>query len=42
LVGKPEEKRTYGKPIRRWKNDIKAIFRKWDVRALTGISWLRM
>jgi hypothetical protein len=37
LVGKPEGKRPLGRPRRiilRW------IFRKWDVRAWTRLSWL--
>jgi len=31
LVGKPEGKRSLGRPRRRWENNIKIIFRKWDV-----------
>jgi len=31
LVGKPERKRPLGKPRHRWKDNIKRIFRKWDV-----------
>jgi len=43
LVGKPEGKRSLGrtgsvdgKIILRW------IFRKWNVRARTGLIWLRI
>jgi hypothetical protein len=35
LVEKPEGKRLLGNPSHRWKANIKWIFRKWDVRALT-------
>jgi hypothetical protein len=30
-VGKPEGKRPLGKPRRRWENNIRTIFRKWDM-----------
>jgi hypothetical protein len=32
LVGKPEEKRSLGRPIRRWVDNIKMDFREtgWD------------
>jgi hypothetical protein len=38
LVGKPERKKPLGRPriILKW------IFRKWNVRARTGLSWLRI
>jgi hypothetical protein len=42
LVGKPQEREdledpgVHGRIILRW------IFRKWDVRAWTGSSWLRI
>jgi DNA transposition AAA+ family ATPase len=42
LVGTPERKRPLGKPRRRWEDNIKWIFRKWDVRVWTGSSWLRI
>jgi hypothetical protein len=38
LVGKPEGKR----PRRRWENNIRMDFRKWDVGAWTDSSWLRI
>jgi hypothetical protein len=35
LVGKPGEKRSHGRPRRRW------IFRKWDEGTWIGLIWLR-
>ena len=32
LVGTAEGKRQLGGPRRRWEDNIKMIFRKWDVR----------
>jgi len=40
LVGKPEGKRTLGRSRRRWDGNIRWNFRKWDVGAWTGSSWL--
>jgi hypothetical protein len=40
LVGKPEGKRSLGRTRRRWEDNIKWIFRKWDMGAWTGSSWL--
>ena len=42
LVGKPEGKRPLGRPTRRWEDNIKMFFRKWDVGVWTGSSWLRI
>ena len=42
LVGKPEGKRPLGRPTRRWEDNTRWIFRKWDVGAWTGSSWLRI
>jgi hypothetical protein len=42
LVGKPNVKRQLGRPWCRWEDNIKLFFRKWDVRVLTGSSWLRI
>jgi len=42
LVRKPEGKRPLGRPRRRWEDNIKWIFRKWDVGVWTGSSWLRI
>ena len=42
LVGNPEGKRPLGKPKRRWEDNIKIIFRKWDVKVWTGLMWLRI
>jgi len=41
-VGKPERKRPCGRPRHRWEDNIKMIFRKWDVGVWTGLSWLRI
>ena len=41
LLGKPEGKRPLGRPRRRWEDNIKMIFRKWDVGVRTGMSWRR-
>jgi hypothetical protein len=41
LVGKPVGKRQLGRPRLRWE-DIRRIFRKWDVGLWTGFSWLRI
>ena len=42
LVGKPEEKRPLGRPRHRLEDNMRWIFRKWDVRAWTGSMWLRI
>ena len=42
LVGKPEGKRPLGRPRRRWEDNIKMIFRKWERVVGTGWSWLRI
>jgi hypothetical protein len=42
LVGKPVGKGPLGPPRRGWEDHIKMIFRKWDVGAWTGSSWLRI
>jgi hypothetical protein len=41
-VGKPEEKRPLGRPRPRWEENIKWIFRKWDVGIWIGSRWLRV
>jgi hypothetical protein len=41
LVGKREGKRPLGRPRLRWEDNIKMIFRKWDVGVWTGLGWLR-
>jgi len=40
LVGKPEGKRPFGRPKRRWEDNIKWIFKKWDGVGWTGLIWL--
>ena len=42
LVGKPEGKRPLGRLRLRWEDNIRWIFRKWDVGVWTGLSWLRI
>jgi len=42
LVGKPEGKRPLRRPRRRWEDNIRRIFRKWDVGIWTVSSWLRI
>ena len=34
-------KEPLGRPKCRWEDNIKMIFRKWDVGLWTGSSWLR-
>jgi hypothetical protein len=40
LVGKPEGKRSLGRP--RWGITLTWIFRKWDVGIWTGLGWLKI
>jgi len=40
LLGKPEGKRPHGRPRCRWEDDIRWIFRKWNLGVWTGSSWL--
>jgi hypothetical protein len=42
LVGKPERKRPFGRPRRRWEDDTKMNFRKCGVGVWTELSWLRI
>jgi hypothetical protein len=37
LVGKPEKKRPMGRRRRRWEDNIKLVFRNWDV--WYGLDW---
>jgi hypothetical protein len=41
-VGKPEGKRSFGRPKRRWVNNIKMDLREigWD--GIVGLIWLRI
>ena len=41
-VGKPEGKRPFGDPGVDGRIILRWIFRKWDVRVWTGLSWLRI
>ena len=43
LVGKPDRMRPLGRPRHRWEDNIKMeIFRKWDLKARTGLMWFRI
>jgi hypothetical protein len=42
LVGKPEGKRSLGRPGVDGRIIIRWIFRKWDLGIWTGLSWLRI
>ena len=42
LVGKPEGKRTLGRPRRRWEVSIKMDLKEMRWEAWTGLIWLRM
>ena len=42
LVGEPEGKRPLGRSRRRWEDNIKWIFRKWEGVVRTGCSWLKI
>jgi hypothetical protein len=41
-VEKREGKRPFGIPRLRWEDNIKCIFRKWDVGTWNGLIWLRI
>jgi hypothetical protein len=41
-VGKPEGTRPLGRPRRRWEDNIKMDFRKWEGVVGTGWSGLRI
>ena len=42
LVGKPEGKRTLGRPRCGWEVVFKIMLRKWDEEGWTGLIWLRI
>jgi hypothetical protein len=42
LMAKPEGKRPLGRPWPRREDNIKWIFRKWDVGVWTESVWLRI
>ena len=42
LVGKSEGKRPLGRPRRRWEDNIKWLFRKWEGVVGSGLNWLRI
>jgi hypothetical protein len=41
LVGKPEEKRLFGRPRRRWEDHIKINIQEVGLAEWTGLIWLR-
>jgi hypothetical protein len=42
LVGKPEGRRLFGRPRRRWEDNIKMDLREVGWGAWTGSIWLRI
>jgi hypothetical protein len=42
LVGKPEWKRTLGRPRRRWEDNTKMDIQEGGCGVWTGLSWLRI
>jgi hypothetical protein len=42
LVGKPEGKRTLGRPWRRWEDNIKMDLQEVGWEAWTGMIWRRV
>jgi hypothetical protein len=42
LTEKPEGKRPLRRPRRRWEDNIKMDFRKWDVGVWTVLGWLKI
>ena len=42
LVGNPEVNTPFRRPRHRWEDNLRWIFRKWDVGIWTGSSWLRI
>jgi len=42
LVGKPEGRRTLGRPRRRWVDNIRMNLQELDVSIWTGLGWARI
>jgi len=42
LGEKPEGKRPLRRPKYRWEDNLRWIFRKWDLGAWIGLMWLRI
>jgi len=42
LAGRPDGKTPLGRPRRRWKDNFKWIFKKWDGETWTGLIGLRI
>jgi hypothetical protein len=41
LVGRPESKRSLGRPRRRWEDNIKMDLGEKEIDGAIGFSWLR-
>jgi hypothetical protein len=42
LVGKSEGKRSFGRPRRRWEDNIRMYLREYDENLWIGFIWLRI
>jgi hypothetical protein len=42
FVDRPEGKKPLGGPKHRWKDNIKEIIKKWNMRVWTRFIWLRI
>jgi hypothetical protein len=42
FVGRPEEKRPLGGTKRKWEDNIKMYFKKWDEETWSGLIWFRI
>jgi len=42
LLGKPEGRRLLGRPRRRWADNVRWIYRRWEVGIWTGLGWPRV
>jgi hypothetical protein len=42
LVGRPEGRRSFGRPRRRWEDNIKMDLQEVGWGAWTGLIWLRI
>lgn len=41
-MGRPDERKTLGRPRCRWKGNIKWTYKHWDGGAWTGSIWPRI
>jgi hypothetical protein len=42
LMGKPEGKSSFGRPGRRWEDNIKLDFQEEEYGGMVGSSWLKI